>query len=323
MFFFAFTEFILSSVNIFFILNKSDYFCYMILHRFFVPLLSKRMRVFDYVCVHLSGVFPSKNAVKKAFKNELILLNSKIALSGEWLAEGDKLEVKAQDLGAFKIFPLKFEVLFEDDFMAVIYKPAGFPVSGNYYKTIQNALPYNLYISKEVDTLILPRPVHRLDKLTSGLLLVAKTRSAQINLGCQFENQEISKTYAALVKGKLEGEGMVDFSIDQQKAKTLYKSVKVEKSLSYNDVTLVKLQPKTGRTHQLRIHMAEIGHPIVGDTVYDSERVLKGKGLFLTACKVSFIHPVSLLNQTFEISLPSKFYAFLKREKRRWKKFHA
>ena len=295
----------------------------MILHSFFVPLLSERIRIFDYVCVHLSGVFPSKNGVKKAFKNQLILLNGKIALSGEWLSEGDKVEVKAQDLGAFKIFPLKLEVLFEDTFMAVIHKPAGFPVSGNYYKTIQNALPYNLSISKEDDALILPRPVHRLDKLTSGLLLVAKTRSAQINLGRQFEAQQISKTYAALVKGKLEGEGIVDISIHHQHAKTLYKSVKVEKSLSYSDVSMVELQPKTGRTHQLRIHMAEIGHPIVGDAVHDSEKVLKGKGLFLTACKVSFIHPVSLLNQTFEISIPSKFDTLLKREKRRWKKFHA
>ena len=288
-----------------------------------MPFLSERMRIFDYVCVYLSGVFPSKNGVKKAFKNELILLNGKIALSGEWLAEGDKVEVKAQDLGTFKIFPLKLEVLFEDAFMAVIHKPAGFPVSGNYYKTIQNALPYNLSVSKEEDALILPRPVHRLDKLTSGLLLVAKTRSAQINLGRQFEAQQISKTYVALVKGKLEGEGLLDSSIDQQKAKTFYKSVRVEQSLSYADVSMVELHPKTGRTHQLRIHMAEIGHPIVGDAVHDSEKVLKGKGLFLTACKVSFIHPINQLNQTFEISLPSKFDAFLKREKRRWNKFHA
>lgn len=294
----------------------------MILHSFYVPLLSERTRIFNYVCVHLSGVFPSKNGVKKAFKKELILLNGKIALSGEWLAEGDKIEVKAKDFGAFKIFPLKFEVLFEDAFMAVIYKPAGFPVSGNYYKTIQNALPYNLSISKEEDALILPRPVHRLDKLTSGLLLVAKTRSAQINLGRQFEAQQISKTYVALVKGSLEGAGKVDISIDHQHAKTFYKSLRVEKSLSYSDVSMVELQPKTGRTHQLRIHMAHIGHPIVGDAVHDSEKVLKGKGLFLSACKVSFIHPISQLNQTFEISLPSKFDAFLKREKRRWNKFH-
>tara|TARA_B100001093_G_scaffold488789_1_gene526324 strand:- start:1775 stop:2662 length:888 start_codon:yes stop_codon:yes gene_type:complete len=295
----------------------------MILHSFFVPLLPERMRIFDYVCIHLSGVFPSNNGVKKAFKNELILLNGKIALSGEWLSEGDKIEVNAQDLGGFKMFPLKLEVLFEDESMAVIHKPAGFTVSGNYYKTIQNALPYNLSVSKEQDALILPRPVHRLDKLTSGLLLVAKTRSAQINLGQQFETQQISKTYVALVKGKLEGEGVLDSSIDQQKAKTFYNSIRVEQSLSYNYVTLVELQPKTGRTHQLRIHMAEIGHPIVGDAVHDFEKILKGKGLFLTACKVSFIHPVSLLNQTFEISLPSKFDALLKREKRRWKKFHA
>ena len=294
----------------------------MILHSFYVPLLSERMRIFNYVCVHLSGVFPSKNGVKKAFKKELILLNGKIALSGEWLSEGDKIEVKAQDFGAFKIFPLKFEVLFEDEFMAVIYKPAGFPVSGNYYKTIQNALPYNLSISKEEDALMLPRPVHRLDKLTSGLLLVAKTRSAQIHLGRQFEAQQISKTYVALVKGSLEGAGKVDKSIDHQHAKTFYKSLRVEKSLSYSDVSMVELQPKTGRTHQLRIHMAHMGHPIVGDAVHDSEKVLKGKGLFLSACKVSFIHPINQLNQTFEISLPSKFDAFLKREKRRWNKFH-
>ena len=294
----------------------------MILHRFSVPVLSERMRIFHYVCVHLSGVFPSKSAVKKAFKNELILLNGKIALSGEWLEEGDKVEVKAQDLGAFKIFPLELEVLFEDAFMAVILKPAGFPVSGNYYKTIQNALPCNLSVSKEEDALMLPRPVHRLDKLTSGLLLIAKTRSAQINLGRQFEAQQISKTYVALVKGKLEGEGIVDISIHHQHAKTLYKSVRVEKSLSYSNVSMVELQPKTGRTHQLRIHMAHIGHPIVGDTVYDSEKVLKDKGLFLSACKVSFIHPIIQLNHTFEISLPSKFDAFLKREKRRWNKFH-
>ena len=114
----------------------------------------------------------------------------------------------------------------------------------------------------------------------------------------------------------------MNFSIDQQKAKTLYKSVRIEKSLSYTDVSIVELQPKTGRTHQLRIHMSEVGHPIVGDAVHDSEKVLKGKGLFLIACKVSFIHPVSGLDQSFEISLPSKFDAFLNREKRRWKKFH-
>ena len=167
----------------------------MILHNFSVPDLSKRMRIFDYVCIHLSGVIPSKNAVKKAFKNELILLNGKIALSGEWLLEGDKIEVKPQDMGAFIIFSIKLEVLFEDEFMAVINKPAGFPVSGNYYKTIQNALPYNLTISREEDALMLPRPVHRLDKLTSGLLLIAKTRNVQINLGRQFEAKQISKSY--------------------------------------------------------------------------------------------------------------------------------
>ena len=132
-----------------------------------------------------------------------------------------------------------------------------------------------------------------------------------------------SKTYKALVKGNLELGGRLNTIINHQNALTIYSPIRSQKSLSYGAVTLVQLQPITGRTHQLRIHMASLGYPIVGDAQYDSEKVLKGKGLFLTACKVTFIHPVSGLDQSFEISLPSKFDALLKREKRRWKKFYA
>ena len=287
-----------------------------------VSKLSARERILDYVLSHASLVFPSKSAVKKAFKKQLILLNGEVAQSSDWLSHGDLIEVKEEFKHQLKVFPLDLEVLFEDEFMALIQKPAGFSVSGNYYNTIQNALPHNLSISNETDALSIPRPVHRLDKLTSGILLVAKTRRAQIALGKQFEEQTLSKNYYAIVKGKLEGEGVFNSPVDNREAITFYKSIRVEKSLTYDYVSLVQLQPKTGRTHQLRIHLVESGHPIIGDYVHDSEKVLKGKGLFLSACKVEFKHPIDLNMMSFEVSLPSKYDSLLERELRRWNKFN-
>ena len=284
--------------------------------------ISERIRILDYVLLHISSVLPSRSAVKKAFKKDLILLNGKVAQTGDWLVEGDLIEIKERPKDQFKVFPLVLEILFEDEFMAVINKPAGFSVSGNYYKTLQNALPYNLSISLEEDALALPRPVHRLDKLTSGILLVAKTRRAQIALGRQFEEQEVSKIYFAIVKGKLDADGVIDFSVEDRDAITFYKSIRVERSLSYGYISLVQLYPKTGRTHQLRIHLAEKGHPIIGDYVHDSEKVLKGKGMFLTACKIEFKHPFSLSKMSFEISPPAKYDSLFERELRRWNKFN-
>ena len=291
-------------------------------HLLTVSGISERIRILDYVLLHISSVLPSRSAVKKAFKKDLILLNGKVAQTGDWLVEGDLIEIKERPKDQFKVFPLELEILFEDEFMAVINKPAGFSVSGNYYKTLQNALPYNLSTSLEEDALALPRPVHRLDKLTSGILLVAKTRRAQIALGRQFEEQEVSKIYFAIVKGKLDAEGAIDFSVEDRDAITFYKSIRVERSLSYGYISLVQLYPKTGRTHQLRIHLAEKGHPIIGDYVHDSEKVLKGKGLFLTACKIEFKHPFSLSKMSFEISPPAKYDSLFERELRRWNKFN-
>ena len=287
-----------------------------------VTKLSDSFRIVDYLLVHACSVYPSRSSLKKAFKKEFILLNGKVAQGGEWVREGDFIEIKDKPPVAGKVFPLVLKVLYEDAFMAVVVKPSGYPVSGNYYKTIQNALAYNLGLSDEDDALVLPRPVHRLDKLTSGILLIAKTRRAQQHLGIQFENQTITKKYTALVKGKMLGKGSVESAIDHQQACTLYESIRVEKSLSYEWITWMDLVPKTGRTHQLRIHMSESGHPIVGDDLYDTQNVLKGKGLFLCARYVAFKHPVSSELMSFEIPLPGKFEALLARELRRWKKFN-
>lgn len=283
--------------------------------------LKIQQRVFDYLVENCSVVLPSKSSVKKAFKKKQVFINGAIASSGDWLKVGDEIVYKSVGDALQKVFPLDLELIYEDEYMAVVNKPAGFPVSGNFHKTIQNALGYNLKTSTLQDALAIPRPVHRLDKLTTGILLVAKTKSAQINLGKQFEQQSISKTYYAIVKGKLEGEGLFNDPIDGLTSSTNYKSIKVVESLSYNWVSLIELMPISGRTHQLRIHLANAGFPIIGDYVHDTENVLKGKGLFLAACKIEFSHPQSSKTLSFAIDYPTKYESLLEREYRRWEKF--
>jgi len=285
--------------------------------------LKKPVRVFDYIVENTSLILPTKSAIKKAFKKKHIFRNGIVATTGDWLKVGDEIVYNAGDVNQQKEFHLKLEVLYEDEFIAVINKPAGYSVSGNFHKTIQNALSHNLSVSTQIDVLKVPRPVHRLDKLTTGVLLIAKTKSAQINFGKQFELQEVSKTYYALVKGKLEGEGVFDLPIEGLTAFTEFKSLKIQKSLSYDFVTLVELKPKTGRTHQLRIHLAKSGFPIIGDYVHDTENVLKGKGLFLAASKIGFTHPVSSSPAFFELPIPNKYTSLFERELRRWEKFES
>jgi RluA family pseudouridine synthase len=244
-----------------------------------------------------------------------------LALSGHWVVGGDYIEIKPSILKPVRVFPLNLEVLYEDEFMALIKKPAGIAVSGNFHKTIQNALTHNISLSLESDALEIPRPVHRLDKMTAGLLIIAKTRRAQKSLGLQLEKKKLSKTYVAIVKGSLLHSGEINSLVNDLNSQTFFKNIRTEKSASYQTLSLVELLPKTGRTHQLRIHMSDLGHPIVGDFLYDSHKVLKGKGLFLFASKIVFTHPISQESLSFEIPIPNKFIHLINREKKRWEKF--
>ncbi len=283
--------------------------------------LKSPQRVLEYIVKHTSVLLPSKSAVKKAFKKKQIFINGAVAMAGDWLAEGDEITYKSVEDTFPKAFSLDLEILYEDEYMALINKPAGFSVSGNFHKTIQNALSSNLKVSSHLDVLSIPRPVHRLDKLTTGILIVAKTKSAQLNLSQQFEFKTISKTYYAIVKGKLQGTGEFNDPIEGLSASTKFKSIRCVESLSYNWVSLIELNPITGRTHQLRIHLARAGFPIVGDYVHDTANVLKGKGLFLAACKIEFTHPHTLKMHSCTIPYPAKYTSLLEREYRRWEKF--
>jgi len=201
----------------------------------------------------------------------------------------------------------------------VIIKPAGISVSGNKFKTIQNALLYTLSPSKKSDCLPWPLPVHRLDNQTSGLLIIAKTRIARIKLGQAFEKKEIEKTYHAVVIGKTNNEGTIQFPIDSKKSTTDYKKLQFVSSLKNKYLSLLEVYPKTGRTHQIRIHCAKLGFPILGDKLYGSENlILKHKGLFLAAVGISFTHPISEKELCFSIPTPAKFLNRMKNEERRF-----
>lgn len=218
-----------------------------------------------------------------------------------------------------KIFPLKLEILYEDDFIAVINKPAGISVSGNLYKTIVNALGFNLKVSTQKDALNWPLPVHRLDNQTSGMLIIAKTITARIELGNAFENKEVKKVYQAVVIGKTPLHGRINKKIDEKESLTDFKTIKTVDSLKNESLSLLELRPLTGRTHQLRIHCASLNTPILGDKIYGKPNlILKHKGLFLCAVSLKFNHPISKDELNLTIDTPHKFLKRLENEQRRF-----
>jgi 23S rRNA-/tRNA-specific pseudouridylate synthase len=184
-------------------------------------------------------------------------------------------------------------------------------------------LSFNLIPTTSIDALKWPLPVHRLDKATSGLLIIAKTIKSRIELGRLFENKKILKTYHAIVMGEIRKSGKIDTDIENKTAITYFETLKTVNSLRSEKLNLVKFQPKTGRTHQLRIHSACIGKSILGDTIYgDKNNTLKHKGLFLCATGLSFQHPILKTEILVQIDYPKKYDKRLESEERRWLKFN-
>jgi len=285
-----------------------------------VPDEIEPIRLLDYIL----KVFPemtTRSSAKKILKKGAVKVNGEQVSSGWWIKPGMKIELFDMELNPPKTLPMDLEVVFEDEYLAVISKPAGISVSGNKYVTIQNALMHNLKPSNADDALAWPKPVHRLDFATSGLLLIAKTKKAIIGLGKQFESKLVKKRYRAIVSGKLPKHGVVETPVNGQVARTVYHCIDYIPSPMTQWLTLVNLFPETGRTHQLRIHMASLGNPIVGDKKYTVDKpLLKGKGLFLSAVEIGFVHPETKEMMKFTIDEPSKFGALIVKERKNFSK---
>lgn len=265
------------------------------------------VRIQEYA-VGIFKTVATKSAIKKAIKKELILVNGLPTSTAYIVIDDDIITLlQSEEKEPYRQLELDLDVIYEDDYLAVIHKPAGILVSGNKFKTVDNALLQNLEKSSQSDA-VRPRPVHRLDYPTTGCLLVGKTSSSIQALNELFEQKTIQKTYHAIVIGQMKPSGIINSEIDGKQSESHFQVLRTEKSNRFEFLTLVELFPKTGRRHQLRIHLSSLGNPILGDQEYGKESlILKGKGLYLHASSLQFIHPFTQEQLEINSPIPSKF----------------
>lgn len=275
---------------------------------FFVPKQDKKTRLSDFV----PGIFAtisSKKGMKKAIDKGLVKINGERAYTADYIEGGETIELYQQEISnKLPVIDVKLEVLFEDDYLALVHKPPGIEVSGNKKWVLENAFPNLLKPSSQKDALQRPQAIHRLDFPTSGILLVGKTSQTVMALNKLFEERNVKKTYHGVCIGEMEDSGIIQSDIDGKNSKSTYHVLKKVPSVRFNFLNLVELLPLTGRKHQLRKHMAKLGNPILGDATYGKEElILKGKGLYLHASSLNFKHPFTGEQLCIAAPLPKKF----------------
>lgn len=275
------------------------------------------------------GVAPSRSKVQSLIKENKVLVNDKKEKSHYELRLADvityqeytnkQLAVTGEDI------PLN--IIYEDEDILVINKPAGLvvhPGNGHYSGTLVNALVYHEDELAHNDDLVRPGLVHRIDKDTSGLLCIAKNDLAFDSLVKQLSTHAMHREYYALVKGTIyENDGKIDaplgrdvnhptrFAVDPIRGKEAVTYFHVEKRY-HEPYTFISCRLLTGRTHQIRVHLTYIGHPVIGDPLYgEGNRTLYDKGQLLHAYKLTFTHPRTGKEVTFEAPLPDYFQKIL------------
>ena len=280
----------------------------------------------------------SRARLQRLIDNEDVLVNGKSAKSSYRLRAGDEIEVEliSTPIESFTPENIPLDVVYEDDVLLVINKPASLvvhPAAGIHSGTLVNALAFHFQNLPSATGKARPGIVHRLERDTSGLMVVAKTESSMESLADQFRDRTVFKSYVALVHGHLESEsGLIDQPLarDQgnrtrmavvrggRNAVSLYKVRR-----RYQRFTLVDVEIKTGRTHQIRVHLAWLRHPIVGDESYGGGRdnmiqeahlraeVRKLGRQFLHAEELGFNHPTTVERMKFKAPLPSELSSLL------------
>lgn len=280
-----------------------------------VNSLSKKVNLVDY-CVQHFAILGSKTAVKKAIGAEQVFLNENVALVADHVKNGDLIRLQLPKRQAVKKskFDMDLPIVFEDDWLIIVDKPGGIAVNGNRNKTVENALIGKFKRSNEPDALPAPVAVHRLDVPTKGLVMFAKTKKALVHINKAFQAGKVDKVYYAVVHGKLPESGKINAPINGKKSITHFERLRVSPSRAFGAFSLVKLKPVTGRTHQLRIHLNDLGHLIIGDKLYAKrKKTILGKGLFLFAGELCFQHPIHKEMIEVKLPIPNRFKRLLRK----------
>lgn len=277
----------------------------------------------------LAEAFPdlTRSHIQSLIKEERILVNGESVKNKYQVKSGDRIEVQDLKTQPIALEPedIPLDIVYEDEDVIVVNKPQGMvvhPAAGHPNHTLVNALLFHSPLAT-INGEFRPGIVHRIDKDTSGLLMVAKNDHAQQSLSAQLKAKTNTRLYIALVHGNIkEDEGKIDAPIgrspkdrkkqaivaDGRPAVTHFKVLK-----RYGEYTLIQCQLETGRTHQIRVHLKYIGHPVAGDPLYGPRKTLKGKGQFLHASVLGFKQPTTNKYLEFEAPLPAIFKKTLER----------
>ena len=267
----------------------------------------------------------SRSKIQTLIKNAKVLVQGKVVSASYKVSFGDKITIKEMD--SYFDIPIKpsnipLDILYEDDDLLVINKKSGMvvhPAPGNYEDTLVNALMGRFSLSEDK---IRPGIVHRLDKDTSGLMLVAKNDFCHDKLAKMIQDKVVKRTYLALVNGEFHHEtGTIDAPIGRDaknRERMIVTDINSKKAIThfrvlkrYKNYTLIECELETGRTHQIRVHMKYINHPIVNDPVYSKLVSNNTFGQLLHSYKISFPHPRTNEKLEFSVSPPQEFLDIL------------
>lgn len=273
----------------------------------------------------------TRSKIEKMIESGKVKVNGNTVKKSYILNEGDFIEIEEYIEEKMSASPVKMnlDIVYEDDDVIVVNKPNGLvvhPAPGNYSNTLVNGLMYH---SKELSSIngeFRPGIVHRIDAYTTGLLMVAKNDKAHLSLAKQLEEKTTTRKYIALVWGIIkEDSGTIDAPIGRDKndrKKMCVTDVNSKEAITnfkvlerYKDATLIELSLKTGRTHQIRVHMNYIGYPVVNDPVYGKRKLFDNTGQCLHAKTLGFIHPRTGKYMEFTSCLPECFINILNQVK--------
>ena len=319
------------------------------MHELKVALEDNGKRVDNVATKNMVALRPelevSRVLIQRMIEKGEVLLNGKLVKPGHKVKADDKIEIDLDQLEKGSILEhdgkipraedVSLDIIYEDEDFLVVNKPAGMvvhPCHGHYSGTLVNALlNYPGFLTKfneprdtkDEQHLMRPGIVHRLDKDTSGIMLVAKTGVAHRKLSKQLKERTVTKKYTAIVRGVVElDEGLINapishdkkdrrrMAIDEEEGKeslTYYRVIRRNKEKKY---TVLEVRPKTGRTHQIRIHLSHIGHPVLGDALYNGPIIKDLSRQALHATSISFIHPTKDSRMEFSAGLPEDLKEF-------------